>query len=108
MGMDEWTNFGIKNSLTKPSLTKKFFDSLGDENDEPLYTYTDLFMRKLVRNSIRVGKCNAFNQHYKFEVYDEVFNIISHELCVGSNLCDSLDKYFEYVNKHEKQFEEEY
>ena len=38
MGMEELTNFGMKNSLTLPSLANKLFNSLRDENDEPIYT----------------------------------------------------------------------
>ena len=38
-GMEEILCFGIKNSVTLPSLANKFFISLGDENDEPIYTY---------------------------------------------------------------------
>ena len=37
MGMDESTNFGIKNILTLPSLANKNFNSLIDENDEPIF-----------------------------------------------------------------------
>ena len=44
MGMEEFKTFGMKNSLTLPSLANKFFNSLRDENDEPIYTYTDSFM----------------------------------------------------------------
>ena len=65
MGMEELTNFGTKNSLTLPSLAKKNFNSLRDENDEPIYTFTDPFMRNFVRQNIKGGRCNAFNQHYK-------------------------------------------
>ena len=34
MGMEELTNFGIKNCLTLPSLANKKFISLTDGNDE--------------------------------------------------------------------------
>ena len=40
MGMEKLTGFGMKNSLTLPSLANKYFNSLRDENDEPIYTYT--------------------------------------------------------------------
>ena len=53
MGMDELTGFGLKNSLTLPSLANKNFNSLRDENDEPIYKYTDPFMRNFVRQSIK-------------------------------------------------------
>ena len=36
MGMEELTEFGMKNSLTSPSLANKYFNSLRDENDEPI------------------------------------------------------------------------
>ena len=36
------------------------------------------------------GRCNAFNQHYKSENSDEVFNIISKELNVNGNICEIL------------------
>ena len=57
------------------------------------------------------GRCNSFNQYYKSEISDEVFNIISKELNVdnvGKNVCDSLEKYFEFLNKHEKEYEKEF
>ena len=54
--MEELTRFGMKNGLTLPSLANKFFNSLGDENDEPLYTYTDLFVRNFLRKSIKGGR----------------------------------------------------
>ena len=44
MGMEELTNFGMKISLTSPSLANKYFNSLRDENDELIYTYTISFM----------------------------------------------------------------
>ena len=61
-GMEELTGFGMKNSLTLPSLAIKFFNSLREENDEPIYTYNDEFMRHFVRQSIKGGRCSALNQ----------------------------------------------
>ena len=108
MGMEELTEFGMKNSLTLPSLANKYFNSLRDENDEPIQTYTDPFMRNFVRESIKGGRCNAFNQHYKSEISDEVFIIISKKLNVNGNVCDILEKYFEFLNKHEKEYKKEF
>ena len=111
MGSEELTEFGMKNSLTLPSLANKYFNSLRDENDEPIYTYTDPFMRNFVRKAIKGGRCNAFNQYYKSEISDEVFNIISKELNVdndGGNVCDILEKYFEFLKKHEKEYRKEF
>ena len=108
MRMEELKNFGMKNSLTLPSLANKLFNSLRDENDEPIYTYTDPFMRNFLRKSIKGGRCNAFNQRYKSEISDEVFNIISKELKVNGNDFENLEKYFEFLIKYEKQYAEEF
>ena len=108
MGMEELTGFGMKNSLTLPSLANKFFNSLKDENNEPIYTYTDPFIRNFVRKSIEGGRCNAFNLQYKSEGSDEVFHIISKELNVNGNICDILGKYFEVLNNYEKQHAKEF
>ena len=59
-------------------------------------------MRNFVRNSIKGGRCNAFNQYFKSEISDEVFNIISKELDVNGNICEILEKNFEFLNKYEK------
>ena len=108
MGMEELTVFGMKNSLTLQTLANKYFNSLRDENDEPIYTYTDPFMINFVRKAIKGGRCNAFTQHYKSELSDEVFSIISKELNVNGNICDFLEKYFEFLNKYEKQYAKEF
>ena len=66
-------------------------------------------MRNFVRKAIKGGRCNAFNQHYKSEISDEVFNIISKELNIDNdNVCDILEKYFKFLNKYEKEYEKEF
>ena len=99
-GMEELTVFGMKNSLTLPSLANKYFNRIRDENDEDIYTYNDEYMRHFVRKSIKGGRCSALNQYYKSTVSDKMFNIISKEFNVNGNICEILDKYFEYTNKH--------
>ena len=54
------------------------------------------------------GRCNAFNQHYKSEISDEVFNIISKELDINGNICELLEKYFKFLNKYEKKYANEF
>ena len=46
-GMEEIIELGMKNSLTLPCLANQYFNSLADENDEPIYTYKDEYMRFL-------------------------------------------------------------
>ena len=36
MGMEKLPGFGMKHSLTLPSLANELFNSSGDENDEPI------------------------------------------------------------------------
>ena len=62
-GMEELTGVGTENSLTLPALANKYFNSLGDESDEPIYTYNDEFMRHFVRQNIKGGRCLALNQY---------------------------------------------
>ena len=100
--MEQLTGFGMKNSLTLPSLANNFFNSLRDENDEPIYTNNDEFMQHFVRKSTKNGRCSSFNQYYKSTIPDEVFNSISKELIVIGNICEILDKFFEDTMKHRK------
>ena len=43
--MEEKTGFGVKNSLFLPSLVDKYFNSLGIENNETIYSYNDDYVR---------------------------------------------------------------
>ena len=108
--MEELTRFGMKNSLTLQSLANKYFNSLRDESGEPIYTYNDEFMGHFVRESIKGGRCSALNQYYKSNFSQEVFDIISKELNVNDNdnVCEIIDKYFEYTNKQRKIIEDKY
>ena len=100
----------MKNSLTLPSLANKYFNSLTDESDEPIYTYNDEFMRHFVRKSIMEGRCSALNQCYKSNFSQEVFNIFSKELNVNGkdSVCETIKKYFEYTNEQRTIIEDEY
>ena len=51
MGMEELSGYEMKNSSTLPSLATKYFDRLRDDNDEPIYTYNDEYMRHFARRS---------------------------------------------------------
>ena len=101
-GMEELTGFEMKNSLTLPSLANKYFNSLRDENEEPICTYNDEYMRYFVRQSIKGGRCSVLNHYYKSTISDQVFRIISQDLCFDGKICEILDKYFEYTNTHKK------
>ena len=65
-------------------------------------------MRHFVRQSMGGRRCAALNQDYTSFFSDEVFNIISQDINNIGIICESLDEYFEYTNKHRKKIEEEY
>ena len=106
--MDELTRFEMKNSLTLPSSATKFFNSSRDENDEPIDTYNDEYMKWFVRQSIEGGRCSAVNQYYNSIVSVEVHNIFSIELNINGNVCVILDKYVQFKNKQRRIIEDEY
>ena len=61
-GMEGLTKFGMKNSLTLPSLATNYFKSLRDESDEATYTYNDEYMRHFVRQNKKGGSCSVLNK----------------------------------------------
>ena len=51
--MKEITGFSMKDCFSLPGLGWKYFKSLRTEEDEPIYTYNDKYMRWFVRQSIK-------------------------------------------------------
>ena len=43
----------MKDCLSALGLGCNYFDSVRDENDEPIYTYNDKYMRHIVRQSLK-------------------------------------------------------
>ena len=58
--MEEITEFSMKDSLSAPGLGWKNFNSMRNENEEPIYTFIDKYMRWFVRQSIKGGRVCAF------------------------------------------------
>ena len=106
--MEEITGFSMKDCLSLPGLGWKYFNSLRTEEDEPIYTYNDKYMRWFIRQSIKGGRVCAFNQYYKSKHCDDILKIINRELAVKGTVYDIIDAYMEYKNKHFKIFEKEY
>ena len=69
--MEAFTGFGMNNSLTLLCLGFKIFNSLRYGNDEPIYPYRDKYMRWFVRQSIKGGRCSAFNQCYESNIAEK-------------------------------------
>ena len=61
----EVTGFSMRDCLSLPGLGWKYFSSLRTEEEEPIYTYNDKYMRWFVRQSIKGARICAFNQFYK-------------------------------------------
>ena len=62
--MEEIRGFAMKDCLTVPRLGWKYFNSLRRDENEPVYTYNDKYMRWFVRQSIKGGRVCAFNQKF--------------------------------------------
>ena len=106
--MEEITGFSMKDCLSLPGQGWKYFNSLRTEEDEPIYTYNDKYMRWFVRQSIKGGRVCAFNQYYKSKHCDDILKILNKELGVKGTVYDTIEAYMEYKNKHFKIFEKEY
>ena len=61
--MEEITRFSRKDCLSLPGLGWKYFNLLRTEEDEPIYTYNDKYMRWFVRQSIKGGQECDFNRN---------------------------------------------
>ena len=91
-GLEEMTGFGMKNIITLLSFAKYSFNSMRDEKEEPIYTYTDDYMRYFVRKSINDVRCSTSNQYQKPINSNEVCNVMSTESGVNVKVCETLDK----------------
>ena len=93
--MDEITGFGMKDCLSLPGLGLKDFNSLRTEEDEPIYTFNEKYMRWFVRQVAYGGRVCAFNQYFKSKSCDDIFKIISEELNFERNVYDNIEAYMD-------------
>ena len=106
--MEEITGFSMKDCLSLPGLGLKYFNSLRTEEDEPIYTYNDKYMRWFVRQAAYVGRVCAFKRYYKSNICDAILNIISKELNIERVTYEKIEAYMIYKNEHFKILEKEY
>ena len=106
--MEEITGFSMKDCLSLPGLGWKYFNSLRTEEDEPIYTYNDKYMRWFVRQSIKGGRVRAFSQYYKSDHFSDIKRILSKELGVKGNIYDIIEEYLRYKKKYYDIFKKEY
>ena len=105
--MGEITGYSMKHCLSAPGLDWKYFNSMRDENDEPIYTYNDKYMRWFVRQSVKGGRVCAFNQYYRSKICDDVLKILSEESNVKRNVYDIFEAYMKDKDYHLKIIKEE-
>ena len=110
LNMESITGFGMKDCLSLPSLGWKYFNSKRDQPDliEPIYTYTDKYMRHFVRQAIKGGKVGAFNQIYESKISDNIFDIIKFELKTNGNKYEIIEVYTNYIKDFKKKYGNEY
>ena len=94
--MEEITGFSMKDCLSLPGLGWKYIYSLRTEEDEPIYTYNDKYMRWFVRQSIKGGRVCAFNQYYKSKHFEDIKKIISKFLDVKGSVYEIFEEYLKY------------
>ena len=105
--MEEITRFSMKDCLSLPGQGWKHFNSLRTEEDEPIYTYNDKYMRHFVRQSFKGGRVCVFNQYYKSKICGDILKIISEELNVIGENYDIIKALLEYKNKCLKIYKKE-
>ena len=98
----------MKDCVSIPSLGWNYFNSMRDENDEPIYTYNAKNMRWFVRQSIKGARVCAFNLYFKSKISDDILKIISKDLNFTGNVYDIIERYMKYKNKQLKVIEKEY
>ena len=62
--VEEITGFSMKDFLSAHGWGWNYFSSMRDEEDEPIYTFNDKYMRDFVRRSLKAVRVWAFNQNY--------------------------------------------
>ena len=88
--MEEFTGFTMKDCISLPGQSWKNFHSLREEEDEPISTYNDKYLRYFVRQSIKSGRFCAFKQHYKSLKCDDILKIKTEEIDVKGNIFDII------------------
>ena len=108
--MEELTGFSMKDCLSVPGLGLKYLNSLRTEEDEPIYTYNDKYMRWFVRQAAYGGRVCSFNQYYKSKISDDILKTIKKELNLDekTNVYDTIKAYMKYKNNHFKTIKDEY
>ena len=91
--MEVLTGFSMNDCFSAPGLCWKHFNSMRDENDEPIYNVDDKYIRLFVRRSVNRRRVCSFNQYFKSNYCDDLLKIISEELNVKGKIYDVIEAY---------------
>ena len=88
--------FGKRNLICNEKLFLVFLvpifcSSLKNEDDEPLYTYTDIYLRHFFRNS-KGGEVGTVNLGYQREISYNKFDFIKEELFFNGKIFDIVEE----------------
>ena len=95
----------MKDCLSLPGLGWKNFNSLRTDEDEPIYTYNDKYVRWFLRQSLKRGRVCAFKQYYESKSSDDFLKNLSEEFDVKGNFYDIVETSLLYKNIQLKVFE---
>ena len=90
--MQDNIGFSMKDSLSRPGLSWKYFNSLRSE-DELIYRYNDKYLRYFVIQSIKGRRMCVFNQCYESKFCKDILKTVSEELNVKGIIYDIIEAY---------------
>ena len=103
MEMQKMSGFGIKDCLTEASLGWKCFGKY-NKNKE-FYTFNDKYVRSFIRNSIKGGRCGAFNRYFESNQFDGIMSTIKKHLKINDNeISNIIDEYLKYNNTKRDEY----
>ena len=103
MEMQKMSGFGIKDCLTEASLRWKCFGKYNKFKE--FYTFNDKYVRSFIRNSLKGGKCGAFNKYFESNQFDEIMSTIKKHLKINDNeIANIIDESLKYINTKRDQY----
>ena len=71
-GTEELKKFSMKNLLTLPSSANKYFNSLRDENHEPIYIYIYIFLQLPIKEKVKNIEVKRMRSGYVFDTLTSI------------------------------------
>ena len=105
MSMILW--FVMEDCLSLPSLGWKLFNSMKLKHDEPLYTYTDKYLRHFGRPSTKVAKHTLSTNIIKPQTQMIFLKLLKKkDLCINGNfpIFDIFEIDLKYIKEYEDRW----